>query len=409
MKTIVIFFIALLITVNVNSQNVFREQNDLQRLSPSEFGIPAAPVFDLMGVTPSQVVKSSEIKDFKVDWSFRSWSLNPNISFEAQPIWEFLYNRKPIKKYQKASPFMRSLSTINISVGTVRDETGNRRIGYAVKLGLYKEKDPLMTKNVYDDIETDIQAEKELLENQLQEAKEYLDTITNILQKPKARANITALEQSLMQLNIKRSQEIDNRAKVIVAENWNTSWVDVGAGKVNTYISDIKGNLDELVLNRNTAQGLWINAGRGLGKNFLVSGLVRGHLYDEEVNFVLQNDQTLALLDTTTVAANIIMTYGLNLRYGGSMFTFFAEGVYERRGLKTAFEAVEKSYSPPQRFTILEESVSWTKLEPLIINFGGDWRIKRSIILNYSMRLAFDRALKLSNFIPVVGISCLMR
>jgi hypothetical protein len=409
MKTLVIFFIATLIFIKVNGQNVFSEQNDLQRLSPSEFGIPAAPVFDLMGVTPSQVVKSSEIKDFKVDWSFKSWSLNPNISFEAQPIWEFLYNKKPIKKYQTASPFMRMMSTFNFSVGTVRDELGNRRIGYAAKLGLYKEKDPLLAKDIYDDIEADIQAERILLENQLKEAKNYLDTLSNILEKPLARANITDLEQSLLLLNTKRSQEIETRAKVLVAENWNTSWVDIGAGKVNTYLSDIKGNLDDLVLNRNTAQGLWINAGRGLGKNFLVSGLLRGHLYDEEVDFVLQNDQTLELLDTTTVAANIIMTYGLNVRYGGSMFTFFAEGIYERRGLKTAFEAVEKSYSPPQSFTILEESVSWTKLEPLIVNFGGDWRIRRSIILTYSMRLAFDKELKLSNFIPVVGISCLMR
>ena len=409
MKTQVFIFILIVIAFKANSQNLFSEQNDLQRLSPSEFGIPAAPVFDLMGVTPSQVVKSSEIKDFKVDWSFKSWTLNPNISFEAQPFWEFLYNKKPIKKYQMASPFMRTLSTFNFSVGTVQDEFGNRRIGYAAKLGVYKEKDPLLVKDIYDDIEADIQAERDDLEIQLKEAKNHLDTLRNILQKPAARTNITDLEERLLLLNSKRSQEVEARSKIIIAENWNTSWVDIGVGKVNTYLSDREGNLNELLLNRNTAQGLWVNAGRGLGKRFLVSGLVRGHLYDEEVDFVLQNDQTLELLDTTTVAANIIMTYGLNVRYGGSMFTFFAEGIYERRGLKTPFEAVEKSYSPPQSFTILEESVSWTKLEPLIVNFGGDWRIKRSIILNYSMRLAFDKELKLSNFLPVVSIPCLMR
>lgn len=170
---------------------------------------------------------------------------------------------------------MRTLSTINFSVSTVRDEIGNRQIGYAVKLGLYK-KDPLMTKSIYDDIKADIQAERKLLKNQLEEAKNYHNTVTNILQKPQAGESITDIEESLMLPNTKISQEIDTRAKVIVAENWNTSWVDIGVRKANNYLSDIKGNLDELVLNRKTTQGLWANAGRGLGKHFLVSGLIKG-------------------------------------------------------------------------------------------------------------------------------------
>src|SRR6187549_2355845 len=92
------------------------------RLSPKEFSIPASPVFDLMGVTPSQINRTTDIKDFKVDWSFKSWRLNPNLAIQSQPVWELLYNRKDLSKYQAASRFMRRMASLDISVGTVQDE-----------------------------------------------------------------------------------------------------------------------------------------------------------------------------------------------------------------------------------------------------------------------------------------------
>src|SRR5207248_7754004 len=70
------------------------------RISPKELSIPAAPVFDLMGVTPSQITRASDIKDFKVDWSFKSWRLSPNLAIQAQPFWELIYNRKDLTRYR---------------------------------------------------------------------------------------------------------------------------------------------------------------------------------------------------------------------------------------------------------------------------------------------------------------------
>src|SRR5690242_5162177 len=88
------------------------------RLSPKEFSIPASPIFDLMNVTPSQINRTSDIKDFKVDWSFKSWRLNPNLALESQPFWELLYNRKDLSKYQNASSFMRRLASADVSFGS---------------------------------------------------------------------------------------------------------------------------------------------------------------------------------------------------------------------------------------------------------------------------------------------------
>src|SRR5689334_7488751 len=79
------------------------QDNAAGRVSPKELGIPPSPVFDLMGVTPSQINHMSDIKDIKVDWSFKSWKLNPNLAIQAQPIWEMFYNRKNLNRYQEAS------------------------------------------------------------------------------------------------------------------------------------------------------------------------------------------------------------------------------------------------------------------------------------------------------------------
>jgi hypothetical protein len=103
------------------------------RLSPKEFSIPVSPVFDLMGVTPSQINRTSDIKNFKVDWSFKSWRLNPNLAIQSQPFWELFYNRKDLAKYQAASGFMRKLASIDLSLGTVQNEENDSRIGMAAK------------------------------------------------------------------------------------------------------------------------------------------------------------------------------------------------------------------------------------------------------------------------------------
>ena len=108
------------------------------RVTPKEFAIPASPVFDVMGVTPSQINRTADIKDFKVDWSFKSWRLSPNLAIQSQPFWELFYNRKDLSKYQAASGFMRKLASVDLSVGSVQDENNDRRIGFAVKTNIFR-------------------------------------------------------------------------------------------------------------------------------------------------------------------------------------------------------------------------------------------------------------------------------
>src|SRR5690606_29430849 len=116
-------------------------------------------------------------------------------------FWEFFYNRKDLSKYQKASGFMRKLASIDLSLGSIQDDDNYRRIGGAVKLNLYRQKDPLMEKGMYEDIGAKYKQEKEELLLQLKEAKQKLDTITNILEKPALRMQIRSLEDQLNSQN----------------------------------------------------------------------------------------------------------------------------------------------------------------------------------------------------------------
>lgn len=386
-----------------------QNETNANRISPKELSIPASPVFDLMGVTSSQINRTSDIKDFKVDWSFKSWKLNPNLAIQSQPVWEMFYNRKDLDRYQTASGFMRHLASLDFSVGTVQDENNDRRIGFAAKVNLIKQKDPLLAKDLYLDIGEKYKTEKKELEQQLKELKIKLDTAKNILEKPELRSQIRAVEEQLNSQNSRRMGEINSRAKIFVEENWNASSLDIAFGRVYSYKTDSSGSLKSLRLNRNTGYGGWLNGSLGLGKRFLLSCLFRSSWYKEELEFLIKEMTTGDETSQKAVAQNTLLTMGMNMRYGGSIYTFFVEFLYEKKGLKTPLEALNDVFKAPSNFQVVGSSVKWDVVHPNTLSFGGDWRISRSVIINYGMRCVFDKNWKFKTFTPIATISCMMR
>ena len=398
--------LAWLLPLLVHSQN----DNAAGRVTPKEFSIPASPVFDLMGVTSSQINRTSDIKDFKVDWSFKSWKLNPNLAIQSQPFWELFYNRSDLSKYQRASGFMRRMASIDLSIGSVQDENNDRRIGFATKFNLFKQKDPLMAKNLYAGISEKYQAEKDELMAQIKELQHKLDTATDVLTKPQIRSQLQSSEQQLLTINTRRNEEINGRAKIFVSENWNASSLDLAFGKVYSYQTDSAGSLKSLRLNRNTGWGGWVNGSVGMGKKWLLSGLFRTTWYEEELDFLIRNKTTGDEVSQKAIADNTLYTMGMNLRYGGALYTFFIEFLYERKGLKTPVEALNETFKVHDNdFEIVGSSVKWDVVHPNTLSFGGDWRISKSVMLNYGMRCIFDSRWKFTTFIPVATIACMMR
>lgn len=385
------------------------EESKSGRLSPKEFAIPPSPVFDLMGVTPSQINRTSDIKDFKVDWSFKSWRLNPNIAIQSQPVWELLYRRKDLKKYQRSDYLMRRLASLDVSLGTVQNEESDRRIGFAGKMNILKGRDPLMEKDLYEEISVRFQEEQTTLEAQLKALQEKLDTSASIIERSAIRTEISNTNAELQTLNTRRNTEINDRAALFVAEHWNAASLDVAFGRVYTYQSDSAGSLNKLRLNRNTGWGMWVNGGVPLGKRWLLSGLIRTTWYEEELNFLLRDNNTGEETQQLAVAENKLYSAGINLRYGGPLYSFFVEFLYEKKALKTPIEALSEVFTAPADVEIVESSVKWTTVHPNALSLGGDWRISRNVIINYGMRWILDKNGKSQAFIPVAGISCMMR
>lgn len=400
---------ACMLHAAAQSPLVLPSEDTARRFTAKELSIPESPVFDLMGVTPAQVTRMNDIKDFKVDWSFKSWKLNPNIAIEGQPVWEVLYSGKNLQKYQRTSGFMRTLSSLDVSGGTIQTETSDRRIGFAAKLSLYRQKDPLLMKDYYTDIMQSASDERNTLLAQLNEYKQKADTTKDIISKHALLNALRDIESRIQQINASEKEDIQQRAKIINSENWNASSINIAIGKVFTYTADSSGNLKKLLLNRNTALGFWVNWGWGIGKRLLLSGLIRSSFYEESLHFSLQDDQTGELTSSDAVAQNTLLTTGINMRYGGGLFSLFAEFIYERKGLRTANAALAKVFKAPQGQQLIASTVHWDIVHPYNINFGGDWRIARNVMLSYGLRTVFDKNFKAISVLPVATVACMMR
>ena len=141
----------------------------------------------------------------------------------------------------------------------------------------------------------------------------------------------------------------------------------------------------------------------------MFSGLIRTTWYEEELNFLLRNTQTLEERTAQAVAENKLYSAGFNLRYGGPLYSFFVEFLYEKKALKTPVEALRDVFSEPANTLVVSNSVKWTVVHPNSLSIGGDWRISQNVIINYGMRWILDVYGKSRAFIPVAGISCMMR
>lgn len=385
------------------------EKDSTGKLTSKELTIPENPVFDLMGVTPAQVTRMSDIKDFKVDWSFKSWKLNPNIAVEGQPVWELLYNRKNLHKYQQAGGFMRMLSTLDVSGGTIQSETGDRRIGMAAKLTLYRQKDPLLMKDYYTDIAAIADSERAILKEELNTLTQRADTTKNIVLRHNLNNDILTITQRIADINTREKDEIRNRAKLIISENWNASSLNIAVGKVFTYTTDSSGNLKKLLLTRNTALGFWINGGIGIGRKVLLTGLIRSSYYEELLQFTLQDENNGELSQAEAVAKNTLISTGANIRFGGSIFSFFTEFIYERKGIRTASQALAKVFDAPNGKQVINSTVHWDVVQPYTITFGGDWRVSRNVLLSFGIRSVFNKNFKNTALVPVATVGCMMR
>lgn len=396
------------------SKLIAQEKQDRpEKFMPTELNISSSAVFELMGVTPSQISRSSDVKDFKVDWSFKSWKLNPNIALQGQPVWELFYSRRSLEKYRQASWLGRTLASMEVSVGTVQNEKGDRRIGFGGKLNLFKSNEPIRKQGFFDDIIQRYSDELKSNSEQLKSVKAQMDTVKDIALYRTLSTQLITLENGRNDIFSQQKEEVVNQSAAFSELYWNTSYVDIGGGDVYTYQTDSLGSLKKLSLNRNTGYSGWITAGIGIGKKWLISGMARTLIYDERISFTTRDTITQQEFPRDTVIGNNLLTCGINIRYGSPFFNVFLEFFTDQRKTKDKLTVIgagkEDVAKLPANQVVINKTVSWNVQPVYSITLGGDWRMNRSVMLNFGMRMEFDSKWNKQTFTPITTLLCLMR
>jgi hypothetical protein len=358
-----------LLLICVGCANLFA-QTDVPTLNadkPLEFSIPTSAAFDLLGVTPAQVVKPGNIRDFKVDWSFASWRLKPNIAVQAQPIWELLYNRPNLQKYQAAPKLMKILSTLDLSAGTIEDENLARRLAIATKITLLKSHDALdepallraATERYYEQQQQLLDMQKQLNDTlqHLPTTADYFEAKTTLLQQ------IQFVEDQLTDLEKTQKQTINELTTTYLKQHWNASFLDVAVGRSYSYQNT---RLDSLDLQQE-GTAVWVNGCVGFGRKWLLTGVFRYTQISTPTKFSLQE-----------------YFAGVSIRYGSPKFNFFVEVLSRDRQNVFKFGSVTMAY-------------------------GGDWRFNKNVMLSYGVRTIYGKDFSFKQLVPVASIACMMR
>ena len=342
------------------------EEIEEEILSEAEFAIPSAPAFSLMGITPEMVPRPGIVRDFKVDWRIRDYKGAPDLALEAMPIWILFYNNDDLSKYRNASSFARMLSTLSFSLSTASFNNTNH-LGYALKLNLYRDRDPLNDVSILEQFQKEVKAEsfdanQELIE--LEAA--YVEAASNE-DRREIRRQIRQLKSSKKTILQSKREQLEYIRQDYLTANWNATMLDIAFGKIYTFDQDI---IDSVGIN-NQGYGVWLNGGIRSGKNGFLSGIIKLSEYGEVQSFQA----------------------GLSLRYGNPKYNFYLETMYEH-----TTETVDPEFDP---FTIKENTYR--------LSYGGDFRLSRGILLNFSLQTKFDQDMRFRDFIPVANLTCLMR
>lgn len=337
-----------------------------EKVKSTEFSIPPSPAFVMLDVTPSKIIKPGLPRAFKVDWSLKNYSIAPNLALEAQPIWLLGFNKKDLKHYRKASPIMRSLSTLTISAGTVAINDSSSWVAYGGKINLYREKDPLLDLALDDSLQQQFGKKKRELEINIKEIELELLKLnkedSSYASKQDSLFNeIEIAEQEIIQINISRSEMIEQIRSSYIRENWNSSYLDAAFG---TRYTTRSRNLDSIEL-QGRRRSFWINGSYGIGNSLLLSSM-------------LQFSQ-----DTRLDFSQVM--FGVNIRYGNGNYNFFIETYIERNSFRGF------------------------KFNDNYIAYGGEFLLNKNIILDYSLRVRNVKNLGFKEFLPVVNFRCLMR
>ena len=347
-----IFLVANLYFISAYSQASDSAAAD-KSVKATNFSVPSSVAFNLLEINPSQVHRPGFARDFKFDWLVKDNKIVSNIAVEAQPLWLFFYKNTDYQKLSKQNAVERALSSLSLSIGTASKDS-LRSLAWGGKINLYAAKNPIYDTayiNRIGDFFTNTELENKVF------AKQFECDNSNLTpaQKKQCQKELDSLKKEYDKELEAHLKEIDKYKEQYEKDNWNTTIIDLGFGKIYNYLSQ---SIDSLSFN-NQGGGVWLSGNFGIGKKVLINGMIK---YAE-------------------IAKNKVTTIGANFRYGGLNTNFFIEGLYN--------------------------AASNDNLKKITIAYGGDIKFK-SFALQFGLRTDYNKDFNFKNLIPVVNFNYLL-
>lgn len=375
------------------------QQSESIPVPSGDFTIPAAPAYQLLDANASLVGRASVTRDFKVDWSLKSYRLAPNLALEMQPVWLMTYNKNnDVSRYRKAGYLMRTLTTLSASAGTLDGNDSTRFFSYALKLNLYRSHDPLLDEQLYNDYQSSyeiaLNTQRAELDSMLRERKKMVSTP----ERDSLDANILRKENELYQFRKTFRDQLKQRQDEYRAKYWNSSYIDIAWGRAFSFNPKLADRIDSLSL-ENTGNAVWINASFGIGRRWLISGMVRTINKQGLLRTSALDSLTGSPVITTAKKDLFDFATGLNIRYGSVRYSFFIEGFLTRN--RNVAATMENGLDSGNDILVTEER--------LILAYGGDLRLGNNVLLNYGIRTTINKSLKFGGMVPIASVTCLMK
>lgn len=393
-KFIRLFLVGLLVPAGVYAQTT-----DEVKPSVSDFTIPAAPAYQLLDANASLVGRASVTRDFKVDWSLKSYRLAPNLALEVQPVWLLAYNKNTnLGRYRNSGYLLRTLSTLSVSGGTLDGNDTTRFFSYAVKLNLFRSYDPFLDDQLFSDHQANYESAVQLQMSQLDSLKQLRKQLPPSVERDSLDAMLIQKENELYMFRKNYRDQLKIKADENKARHWNASYIDIAYGKAYSFNPKLNERFDSLRLDP-MANAVWLNASIGIGRRWLIStmfrtinkqGNLRNSVTDSLTGVAVVNTEKKQLFDFAT---------GLNIRYGSVRYSFFIEGFYtQNRGISALMEnGIDTG-----------NDVLFTA-ERFVLAYGGDLRLGNNVLLNYGIRTTVNSSLKFGGMVPIASVTCLMK
>lgn len=290
----------------------------------TNFTIPSSPAFTLLDVNPAKVTRPASVRDFKLDILVKDNAIISDLAVSAKPIQLIFYNNQSTKAYKKMKWGQRTLSTLDLSVGTAEKDE-QKKLAVSGKVTLFRP-NPLDDESYLNKINSMLKPDKLQIKERRKHAVEVMkitkeiksvneDTLLSAREKKSA---IAAFNKKKAEINDVHDIYLESLGEILakkrdavvkryLADNWNASALDIGAGYLWSYDNP---DLDSIKL-VSRGYGIWINGAFGPSTKSKGKWLFTGMF--KYIKLLSSEEYFL----------------GGNIRYGSSSFNVFFEYVYE--------------------------------------------------------------------------------